>query len=191
MSGDIGPIIEEVEYLLAAAAAFRAVGPRLQIIHRFHRSETSCAPGEEVAAVYLVHRSELYHVRLGIGELLLFDYLAKSRLPQSAAQIQAGVRSDPFYTRHAWNSGATRRQVRRINHVRVYVKRIREALALSFREAGMDYADPYKVLVSETTTSNSVLYALKCSIEWVHESLPRERNDQELRRAIQARDAGE
>lgn len=178
MSGDIGPIIEEVEYLLAATTAFRAAGPRFQILHRFHRSGTSCAPGEQVAAVYLVHRSRLYHLRLGIGALLLFDYLAKRRISQSAAQIQASARSDPFYTRHAWNGGPTQRQVRRLNHVRVYVKRIREALALAFLEAGMDSADPYKVLVSETTTSNSVLYALKCSVELVHESIPRERNDQ-------------
>jgi hypothetical protein len=43
-----------------------------------------------------------------------------------------------------------------------------------FCEAGLNSTNPRDVLVSEATTGNNVLYGLKCSVEWIHESLSHE-----------------
>ena len=46
-------------------------------------------------------------------------------------------------------------------------KRIRAALQLAFREAGLEL-DPQRVLVSERTVGNEVGYRLRATVEWVH-----------------------
>jgi len=145
MNSNFEPILHEVDFLFAEAATLRAIGPRLRILYRLSRD------GTEVAMVSLVHRSRLYHLRLATRARVLVGHLAKHRLPQSAAQIQTSIR---------------------LSHVKVYIKRVREALARAFRDAGMDSADPYRVLVSEPTDGKTVLYTLRCSVEWLHESLP-------------------
>ena len=129
-----------------------------------------CAPGEEIVIVYLVHRSQLYPLRLSLALRMLVDYLARhSHFPQSASQIEAGMRADPFYLKHGSNAlihNGLKRKISR-SAVREYIKRLRLALDLAFLEAGLNL-DPQQVVVSERTVTNEFGYRLKANIEWFH-----------------------
>jgi hypothetical protein len=163
LNSNFEPILQEVDFLLAEAAASRANGPRIQILYCLRDD------GIEVAMAFLVHRSRLYPVRLASRGRILLDHLARHRLPQSAAQIQASIRSDSFYSSRVFDGGGTRRPARRLSHVKVYIKRIREALAQAFQDAGIDSVDPRKVLISEPANGSTVLYSLRCSVEWTYD----------------------
>jgi len=170
MSDRFSPVIEEVDLLVAEIKELATVGPHFKIVHRFREYGTDCRPGEEVAWTILVFRSREYLLRLPLSLLLVFDYLGRNRwLPQSATQIVAGMRTDPFYARHGANVRTDGRQTRKISRsaVKEYVKRIRRALQVGFHEAGLKL-DPYAVLVSEPTESNEIRYRLKATIEWIH-----------------------
>ena len=163
-------IIEKVDLLIAELAELRVNGPHFRIVHRFCSQAAICAPGEEIFAIYFMHRGREYLLRFPLALRIFFDYLARhSRLPQSAAQIEAGIRADPFYTYHAANvpghEGFTRRIPR--SFVRVYVERSRSALENAFILGGL-LMSPHNVLVSEATVMNEKGYRLKASVEWTH-----------------------
>lgn len=170
MNDSFKSVIEEIELLLAESARLAASGPELRILHRFHQTGTDCLPGEEVAGVWIRHRSRDYPLALSLAPRLLLDYLARRRwLPQSASQIEAGMRRDNFSLRHGANARTSRKQTRRISRaaIKEYVKRIRQALRLAFAEAGLNL-HPEEVLVSEETTGNEVRYRLKVTTDWMH-----------------------
>jgi hypothetical protein len=163
-------VIEKVDLLLAELAELRANGPHFRVVHRFCSQTAICAPGEEIFAIYFMYRGHEFLLRLPLALRMLFDYLARhSRLPQSAAQIEAGIRADPFYTYHATNVPGHRGFTRRIprSFVRVYVERLRVALGNAFTCGGLSM-NPRNVLVSEATVMNEKGYRLKASIEWTH-----------------------
>jgi len=100
----------------------------------------------------------------------MFDYLARNRwLPQTAWQIVAGMRADPFYTRHGASVRIDGKQTRKFSYsaVKGYVKRIRRALHKAFEEAALSL-DPSSVLRSESTDSNGIRYRIKATFEWAH-----------------------
>jgi hypothetical protein len=153
-------IVEEVDVLIAEIREMRSEGPHFQILHRFRTPGADCAPGEEIVGVYLVHHGREFFVRLSLSLRLLFDYLARhSRLPQSATQIEAGIRADRIYTRHPatamWNKNVTRSIPR--SFVRVYVQRMRSALADCFHDAALPM-DASNVLLSQESAMNEVGY---------------------------------
>jgi hypothetical protein len=164
-------ILEKVNLILAEIAELRERGPHFRIHHRFHRPDLGdCAPGEEIVAIGLVHRGREYFLPLSLSLRILFEYLVRhSRLPQSAAQIEAGVREDPFSTHHASNAVTQNRLTRSIprSYVRVYIERLRNALELVFRKAGLP-TEPHMVLLSEETVMNEVGYRLVATADWVH-----------------------
>lgn len=163
-------IIEEVDVLLAEIRELNSSGPHFRIIHRFHQPGRDCAPGEEVAGIYLVYHGREFFIRLSLALRLLFDYLARhSRLPLSAAQIEAGIRADRFYLQNAEAVMGKDKYTRSIprSYVRVYIKRVREALDDALHEAGLRM-DAREVLLSEQTVTNEVGYRLKSSFEWAH-----------------------
>lgn len=169
MNDRFAPVIEEVEMLIAESSQLMAAGPRFHIVHRFHVPGTNCQAGEEVAVIWLIHQSRAYPLRLPLALRIFFDYLARHRLPQSAAQIEAGIRRDSFASSHGANARTSRKQTRRIgsSSVKEYAKRIRQALGVAFSEAGL-HVDPARVLLSESTVGNEVLYRLKAAVEWTH-----------------------
>lgn len=172
MYGYFAPIIEEIEFMLALLARTGASKPRLRVLHRL-RQGSDCCPGEEVAQAWVIRGSEVFRLKLSTRGLLLPDYFARRRLPQSASQIESGMRADRFCTEHAFNVLRSRRPPTLIGRrsVRVYVERIRQALALAFEEAGIDL-DPRSVLVSDRAVDcNEVAYLLKANVEWIHEDL--------------------
>jgi hypothetical protein len=161
---------EHVDLLLLELRTLRAEGPHLQIIHRFRHPGSECAPGEEIVAVHLLNRAKEFLVPLSCTLLLMFDYLANhAHLPQSAAQITAGMKADPFYHRHGANAATHVRLTRKINRssIKVYIERLRTALMQAFRNARIQI-DPFSVLVSEQTLSNEVGYRLRAHFEWIH-----------------------
>jgi hypothetical protein len=133
------PVLEKVHLLIAEMKYLRSTGPHFRVVHRFRIPGTDCAPGEEIVAVFLIYRGREYRLRLSLAQRILFDFLARhSRLPQSARQIELGIRADDFYKRHAAN--ATGRAVTRgipRSYVKVYVRRLHRAFSLAFRDAGM------------------------------------------------------
>lgn len=163
-------VLEEVDVLIAEATELAACGPHCVIVHRFHEPGTDCCPGEEILAVWLIYRGRRYLLHLSTATLLLFDFFARHRrLSQTASQIAAGIRRDPFCARHGKADGTSRRKTRRFARasIKEYVARICQALAGAFAEAGIPL-DPRNVLLSDPTVGNQVGYRLRASIEWVH-----------------------
>jgi hypothetical protein len=163
-------VLEKVDLLLAELADLRSRGPHFRIHHRFHKPGTDCAPGEEILAVCLVHHGREYCLPLCLALRILFDYLARhSRLPQSAAQIEAGIRADRFYSQHTATVMGKDKFTRRIPRscVRVYIERLRSAIGNAFMEAGL-LMDAHAVVVAEETVMNEVGYRLKAKFEWTH-----------------------
>jgi hypothetical protein len=164
------PVLEKVDLLIAEMKHLRSAGPHFRIVHRFRMPGTDCLPGEEIVGVFLVQRGGEYHLRLSLALRILFDFLARhSRLAQSVRQIELGVRADDFYKYHAKNAAGRSVLTRSIprSAIKVYIKRLRRALALVFQEAGMNI-DPGSVLVAQQTVGNEVSYQLKASCNWTH-----------------------
>lgn len=170
MADEFVLILQEIDFAIEERSALRASGPNFTILHRFRVPGTvGCAPGEEVALISIVHRSRNIPLPLSLGLRIFFDHLARRRLAQSAAQIEASIRNDPFYVCHGANANTRHKQTRGVSRssVKTYVARLREALARAFRVAGIA-VDPCTILVSEETVSNSVTYRLRGSFRWVH-----------------------
>jgi hypothetical protein len=157
--------------VLTERKELRSVGPRLTIWHRFQEPGIiGCSPGEEIFLISLPSPRGHVPIKLSLSLKILIDYLARHRhVPQSASQIEAGIRADVFSIRHGCNAmpngGRTRRICR--SAVRVYVERFRGALSAASGEIGQ-MLDPKSVLLSEATDGNEVLYRLKASVQWCH-----------------------
>jgi hypothetical protein len=167
---NLTPVLDKVDLLIAEMKHLRSAGPHFRVVHRFRMPGSDCLPGEEIVAVSLMHRGREYHLRLSLALRILFDYLARhSRLPQSARQIELGIRADDFYKRHAANATGRTVLTRGIprSFVRVYVKRLHRAFSLAFRDAGLRI-DPGSVLISQKTVGNEVGYQLNASCDWIH-----------------------
>lgn len=163
-------IIEEIDYLLAARKQRVVERPRLVVIHGHHQSETDCLYGETVEQAYLAYGAQEIPLRLSPTGLLIIDCLSRHRLtPLSAPQIERILSSDPFYVYLGANAlsddGAAARPKRA--SIRVYIRRIRVQFGKALGEAGLNLK-PEKILVSETTDSNVVVYRLKASVEFRH-----------------------
>jgi hypothetical protein len=171
MRDSMEPVVDGIDLLLAELRLLRSQGPHLRIVHRFRDPGMVCAPGEEVAVAYLVHRGKLYPLRLSLALRMLVDYLAKhSHFPQSASQIEAGMRADPFYVKHGTNTmlhNALRRKISR-SAIKEYIKRLRVAVDLALREAGLRL-HAKQVIISERTVMNEVGYRLKATVGYLHQ----------------------
>jgi hypothetical protein len=144
--------------------------PHFLILHRFHQAGSECLPGELIAAVWLVRHGQAYPLRLTTATLILFDYFARYRwLPQTATQVEIGLRYDPFYAKHASAALVSKKLTRRFisSSLKEYVRRLRSAMRCSLNEAGFDL-DPLHVLASERTDSNQVAYRLHATVSWIH-----------------------
>jgi len=169
MSDALRVIAYQAEMVLLELAELFQTGPVLRIVHRFWIPGTECLAGEEIwGIVLLVHGGREIPLPLSLALRQLVNYLAETRhIPQSAAQIAAGMCRSAFYAKHGMNSGiASGRRVTR-SAVKEYVKRLRRALSLASREAGINL-DPLRVLVSRQTVTNEVQYQLRATIQWVH-----------------------
>ena len=163
-------IIEEVDVLVTELRELNEAGPHFRILHRFHVPGSDCAPGEEIAGIYLVHHGREYFLRLPLALRILFDYLARhSHLPQSATQIEAGIRADQFYAEQGATVMDPMTLTRRIprSYVRVYIERLRLAINEALYEAGL-HLDTRAILIIQETVMNEVGYRLKANFDWVH-----------------------
>ena len=163
-------LLHYCDLVFAERAALHSNGSHFRIEHRFHKPGTDCAPGEEIFAVFLAYRGQDHCLRLSLALRILFDYLARhSRLPQSATQIEAGIRATRFYSEHAINAMGRETFTRRIprSYIRVYIERLRTALENAIHEAGLPM-DARAMLVTQDTVTNEVGYQLKASFEWFH-----------------------
>jgi hypothetical protein len=163
-------IADTAEVLLFELHHLLHSGPNILIHHAYQLSDHNerCGPGEEIASAYLLHRGRAIFLALPLSLLFVLDSLARSRhIPRSATQIASSIRASEFYRKHGRNSGiASRRKISR-SAVKVYVQRIRRALDIALREAGIGLAAE-QVLVSKKTVSNQTLYQLHASVSWHH-----------------------
>jgi hypothetical protein len=167
-------LIEEVEFLDAERRYLAAVGPHFRIHHRLRQPGSICEAGEEVVGIFAVHNGREFHVPLSLALRLVFDFLAHHpHLPQSASQVQAAMRSDPFYAKHGFNAMRGGQLVRKITRsaIKQYVSRIRRALELTFREAHLSI-NPQSVVISKKTVTNEIGYHIRGTFQWVHTDLP-------------------
>jgi len=134
----------------------------IRILHRFGQEGTLfCSPGEEIWTVMIVFQGRDIHLRLSLATRILADYLARTRhIPQSATQIAAGLRQSPFHLKHGHRGGLSQRRKISRSHIRVYIKRLRQALAIAFQEAGLPL-DPIRVLVSLPTTGTDLALRMR------------------------------
>ncbi len=140
------------------------------VLHRPARVESgSCAPGEEISAIFLVHRQRHFQLPLGLAQRLLFDFFAQHRrISLDSLQILSGLTGDWFYRDHAANSGC--RQTRKIRRqaIKVLVQRIREAMEFVFEQARLT-CDPWDVLRSRSAVGTKrALYRLHAEVYWSH-----------------------
>lgn len=169
----IGLLMEEASIALwppEENGKLRSNKLRVVIVHRFHHPGTDCCPGEEILVILLVHQGREYVLRLSTGTTMLFDYIARQRFGQSASQIAVGIRHNAFFVKYGPNpiGSGRRRRISRTS-IKEYIKRIRQALSLAFKEAGIDL-NPCDILQSEKTVGNEVKYRLRANVEWRHTS---------------------
>lgn len=170
MQHKFATVRQGVDLLLAERGDIAAAGHQFRILHRFREPGTACAAGEEVAVVELVYRGNTILIPLSLTLRLVFDFLAHHyHFPQSAAQITAAMKADPFYQRHGANAATRVRLTRKISRssIKVYVQRLRAALQQTFRNAHIQ-SDPSSVLISQETSSNEVGYQLRARFQWIH-----------------------
>lgn len=160
-------LCEAVNLLYAEIKELERKGPCFEILHRF--SQGSCAPGEEIAGVFLVNNEIPLQLPLGLAQRFVFEFLAQHRrIALDAQQILSGLLGDWFYRDHAANSG--QRQLKKIRRpaVKVVMQRIREAMHSTFNHAGVNL-DAYSVLRSYPVEgSKRVLYKLIAHVRWRH-----------------------
>jgi hypothetical protein len=171
---DFGEVLESVDLLLLALKTLRAMGPHFEILHRYRQPGSDCCPGEEVAAVNLIHWTGKFLVPLGCPLLIVCDYMAHhSHRLETASQIVSGIWADPFYQKHGANAATRVRLTREIGRssFKVYVQRLRAALGRTFSAAQLPL-DPYDVLSSEPMSSNVVGYRLRATFDWIHVDHP-------------------
>jgi len=168
MSDELRTIAYHAETILLELRELLQTGPILRIVHRFRSPGTDCLAGEEIWAVLLICRGNEIPLPLSLALRMVMNYLAETRhVPQSAAQIAAGVHRSAFYVKHSMNSGSvSRRRISR-SAVKEYVKRLRRALTVAFQEAGISL-DPRRVVASQKTVTNEVHYQLRATVQWVH-----------------------
>jgi hypothetical protein len=159
-------LMEALELLVAEISNIERNGPCFRISHRF--SQGACAPGEEIAAIELVHDCGFFQLPLALSGRFVFNYLAENRsLCHDAFQIASGL-SGWFYREHGLNGG-TRQTVKiRVPTIKVIAQRIRLAMDSAFATAGLS-CDPFDVLRSfQAVGSTRALYRLRADIRWEH-----------------------
>ena len=169
-SEPLRPVIEEVEYLLAERRLVAAEGPHFIVTHGNHVHGTLCRPGETVEQVSIACCSNEFPLHLSPTGLLIVDCLARYRhVSLTAPRIAQILASDPFYMRHGANANGGRNKLIQPNRVsiKVHIQRIREQMTKAFHETGLAL-DPRRILISETTDSNIVVYRLRGSVEFRH-----------------------
>ncbi len=161
------PILKAVDLLIAEINHLRAAGLHFRITYRFGTPQTiGRVPGQEIFAIFLVHRGREYQLRLTLAQRLVFDFLANyCRVAQSARQIEFGIRTNEFYSAHAMNATGREGFTRKIprSSITEHIRRIHTALGIVFREAGLGI-DPHSVLIVQDTVGNEALYKLKATI---------------------------
>lgn len=171
-SEEVRRTVEEIEYLLAKRKLRIVERPRFVVVHGYHRPETTCLHGETVEQVLLAFHAKKIPLRLSPTGLLISDCLARYRYtPLSAAHMARILSSDPFYVHLGSNAakGTSAAIKPKRTSVKVYIQRLRTQLAKGFKEAGLNLP-PEKILVSETTDSNVVVYRLNASVEFIHQT---------------------
>jgi len=76
----------------------------LRILHRWWKSETTCAPGEEVLQVRAFCDGNEEPLPLSMRERVILDRMAHSRIAQTRAQWAAALNADQWVINHGANS---------------------------------------------------------------------------------------
>jgi len=165
VSEAVDRIIDELEFIEAERRQLKAKGPHFMIVQRDGEQCNACASHRDFAAVYLLHQGRFFQVSLGTVLMRLFDYLARhNRVAQTAKQIENGTRID-LSLRVPRDAVSTSVIPRR--YVRVYVRRIRQALGVALRQAGLEIESD-AVLASDGTALNEVGYRFHGTFEWLN-----------------------
>jgi len=169
-SAKFAQLIQEVHVALAERRDLRQRGIHLIITHARvdHVPGTACSAGEMIGDVAI--GGVLGPVSLGLSDTskLLIDCFCRYRMPLTALRIEQIMNSDPFYFHYAANRiGRTHVALPDRSSVRVYVWRIREQMEKVLRELGLRF-DAQRILVSEATETNTLVYRLKATVEFLH-----------------------
>ncbi len=67
MQNEIEPILRAVDLMAVERTELTKTGPRFLILHRFWQPETLCTPGEIIAEIRLLHRTEVGELTEGFA----------------------------------------------------------------------------------------------------------------------------
>jgi hypothetical protein len=164
------PVIAEVEFLLAERRQLAAAGSHFILTHGNHEHGFHCTRGETLQQVSLSYRWRESPLHLSPTGLLIFDCVCRYRqTPLTARRIEQILTSDPFYVNLRANAHLGKQKRVRPDHVSisVHMERIREQIAKAAGEMGFT-VDPNRILISERTDSNIIVYRLKATVEIRH-----------------------
>jgi hypothetical protein len=165
-ASDAAMLMEAIELLSSEMHDLKQSGLCFHVVHSF--SHGVCGPGEMISGIELCQGAALFQLRLALSQRFLFNLLAENRgVALDAFQIAAGL-SCRFYREHGVNAGMRQTIKVRVATVKVLVRRIRQAMADVFSEAGL-HCDPYEVLRTFTPEGSSrALYRLHADTRWQH-----------------------
>ena len=161
-------INEEISYCMAERRQLTAEGAHLIVTHGYRRG-WACLPGETIEQVCLGIRWSEIPIHLSPAGLVIVDCLVRyRRTPMSAARLALALTS-PFYTGQGRNAppGYWTVVVPSRASIKVHIQRIREQMSRAFVDAGL-IVNPHKILVSNATDSNIILYQLRATAEVRH-----------------------
>lgn len=168
-AGDLALVLFSFDLDILEVERMTTRGVHIVIVHRYAQTE-ECAPGEEIAAAWIVYRGKPYQIPLSTTHLILFDYLCRHRgVAQTATQIAHGLSNELFYTHHAANAKGARKSSPRTSRtaVKEQIARLRATLRTCVVAARIPLT-PAAVLHSIHTSSNEVRYSICAVVRWEH-----------------------
>lgn len=166
---DLSLVLFSFDLDIIEAYRQRHRGVHIVIVHRYAQT-VLCAPGEEIARAYIVHKGKQYPIPLSTVHLILLDYLCRHRgIAQTATQIARGLSSEAFYVQHGMNregSAPLRTRTSR-TAVKEQMMRLRLGIARCLTRANIAIA-PRSILCAQNSTSNEVAYQIGAEVIWEH-----------------------
>lgn len=167
-SASFAQLVQEVDVALAERRDLRQRGIHMIVSHLRHIPGTACSAGEMIGDISI--GGFLEPVSLGFSEtsLILMDCFCRYRMPLTALRIEEIMNSDPFYAHYAANRiGRNCVVLPDRSSIRMYVWRIRKQMEKVFQDVGLRF-DPQQILISEMTETNTLVYRLRATVEFLH-----------------------
>lgn len=159
-----------LDQLLNESAAKWQRGWGIEIGHRFWMPGTTCQPGEEVWRVTAFNGPRESILPLTTSELVVFDYWAHFKVPQTSAQWAGGLNASPFARKHGLRAGIRAKRSCHSSRIgmRQHQSRIGPVLVSGLQEVGVEIELPG--IIERVQRGREIRYRLnpRLSVRWRH-----------------------